>query len=108
MKAAFYYGIGDIRVEEVPIPEIGENEVLVKVKACAVCGTDNRIYKFGHFKIPAGVKRVLGHETCGEVAKVGIESPAFCGGRPGRGRTQYRLRRLPHVHPGFQPALPDV
>ena len=80
MKAAFYYGIGDIRVEEVPIPEIGENEVLVKVKACAVCGTDNRIYKFGHFKIPAGVKRVLGHETCGEVAKAGSKVRRFAEG----------------------------
>ncbi|MHB8065780.1 MAG: zinc-dependent dehydrogenase [Ruminiclostridium sp.] len=71
MKAAYYYGIGDIRIEEVPIPEINGNEILVKVKACAVCGTDNRIYKFGHFKIPNGTKRVLGHETSGQIVKVG-------------------------------------
>lgn len=80
MKAAFYYGIGDMRVEEVPVPEIGESELLVRVKGCAVCGTDNRIFKFGHFKIPAGTKRVLGHETCGVVAKVGASVRRFAEG----------------------------
>ncbi len=43
MKAAYFFGIGDIRVEEVPIPETRDNELLIKVKACSVCGTDNRI-----------------------------------------------------------------
>jgi L-iditol 2-dehydrogenase len=80
MKAACYYGVGDIRVEEVPVPEIGENELLVRVKACAVCGTDNRIYRHGHFKIPAGTKRVLGHETCGEIAKAGARLERFAAG----------------------------
>jgi L-iditol 2-dehydrogenase len=80
MKAAFYYGVGDIRVEEVPVPEIGEDELLVKVKACAVCGTDNRIYRYGHFKIPVGVKRVLGHEVCGVVEKAGPKVKRFAEG----------------------------
>jgi 2-desacetyl-2-hydroxyethyl bacteriochlorophyllide A dehydrogenase len=77
MKAAFYYGVGDIRVEEVPVPEIADDELLVRVKACAVCGTDNRIYRYGHFKIPPGAKRVLGHETCGEIAKAGAKVERF-------------------------------
>jgi L-iditol 2-dehydrogenase len=80
IRAASYYGVGDIRVEEVPIPEIGESELLVQVKGCAVCGTDNRIFKFGHFKIPSGTKRVLGHETCGVVAKVGARAQRFAEG----------------------------
>ena len=80
MKAAFYYGVGDIRVEEVPVPEIDESELLVRVKACAVCGTDNRIYRYGHFKIPAGAKRILGHETCGEIAKAGAKVQRFAAG----------------------------
>lgn len=71
MKAAYYYGIGDLRVEEAAVPSIGEEEILLKVKACAVCGTDLRIYKYGHFKIPPGVKRVLGHEVAGEIVAVG-------------------------------------
>lgn len=71
MKAAYYYGVGDIRIEEVDIPKINEDEMLIKVRACAVCGTDLRISKFGHFKIPQGTKRVLGHEISGEIAEVG-------------------------------------
>lgn len=71
MKAAFYYGKQDIRVEETDVPQIGDNDLLIKVRAAAVCGTDLRIYKFGHFKIPEGDKRVLGHEIAGEIVNVG-------------------------------------
>ena len=71
MKAAYYYGIGDLRLEDVPIPKIGDNDLLIKVRAAAVCGTDLRIYKSGHFKIPEGTKRVLSHEISGEVVEVG-------------------------------------
>lgn len=77
MKAAYFFGIDDIRVEEVSIPETKDDELLIKVKACSVCGTDLRIYKFGHFKIPANTKRVLGHEICGEVARVGSNIKSF-------------------------------
>lgn len=71
MKAAVYHGLGDIRLENIAIPEITDDEILVKIKACAICGTDLRIYKFGHFKIPEGTSRILGHEIAGEIAKVG-------------------------------------
>ncbi|MBT3320348.1 MAG: alcohol dehydrogenase catalytic domain-containing protein [Clostridia bacterium] len=71
MKAAYYYGKQDIRIEEVPLPQIGDSDMLIKVKATAVCGTDLRIFKFGHFKIPEGDKRVLGHEIAGEIVKIG-------------------------------------
>ncbi|PKM96308.1 MAG: alcohol dehydrogenase [Firmicutes bacterium HGW-Firmicutes-1] len=73
MKAAVYYGIGDIRPEEIEKPKISKDEILIKVKACAICGTDIRIYKFGHFKIPKGVKRILGHEISGEIVEVGSD-----------------------------------
>ncbi|SDY40276.1 zinc-dependent dehydrogenase [Eubacterium barkeri] len=71
MKAAYFYGVEDVRVEDVPIPEIKSDEILIQVKASAICGTDLRIYKGGHFKIPAGSKRVLGHEVAGIIAKCG-------------------------------------
>lgn len=71
MKAAYYYGIGDLRLEEVPVPKITDNDLLIKVRATAVCGTDLRIYKSGHFKIPEGSKRVLGHEIAGEIVEAG-------------------------------------
>lgn len=77
MKAAYYYGTEDIRVEEVPVPEITEQEMLVKVKLACICGTDQRIFRFGHFKIPEGTKRVLGHELVGELVKVGKEVKGY-------------------------------
>ena len=80
MKAAYYYGIGDIRVEETDIPKITEDEILIKVRACAICGTDLRIYKFGHFKIPQGTKRVLGHEVAGEIVQVGSKVKGYSAG----------------------------
>ena len=80
MKAAYYYGVGDLRVEECNIPEITDREILMKVKASAICGTDLRIYKFGHFKIPQGEKRVLGHEVSGEIVKVGAKVKGYSPG----------------------------
>lgn len=71
MKAAYRYDNYDVRVEEVPVPQIGADEILMKVRMAALCGTDLRIYKFGHFKIPDGVKRSLCHEVVGEVYQVG-------------------------------------
>jgi threonine dehydrogenase-like Zn-dependent dehydrogenase len=43
----------------------------MRVRACSICGTDLRIYKHGHFKIPEGERRVLGHEAAGDIVKVG-------------------------------------
>ena len=80
MKAAVFHGMNDLRVDEVPRPRIDETEILVKVRAVAVCGTDNRIYRFGHFRIPTGTRRVLGHEVSGEVVEVGARVRDFAKG----------------------------
>ncbi|MEO6983305.1 MAG: Zn-dependent alcohol dehydrogenase, partial [Edaphobacter sp.] len=40
MRAAVYRGVNDVRVETVPVPEIGAGEVLVKIDTCGICGTD--------------------------------------------------------------------
>lgn len=71
MKAAYFHGVGDVRVESTSVPQAGADELVIKMKASAICGTDLRILKFGHFKIPTGTKRVLGHEIAGEVVQVG-------------------------------------
>ncbi len=81
MKAAMYHGVEDIRIEELEKPVINENEILVKVKACAICGTDLRIMKFGHFKIPEGTRRVLGHEISGEIIEVGNKVQGYKAGQ---------------------------
>ncbi len=68
MKAAVTYATQNLKIETVPVPEIKENEVLIKVKACGICGTDPHIYN-GHF--PAPKPLIQGHEFAGEVVKVG-------------------------------------
>ncbi|MEE9202040.1 MAG: alcohol dehydrogenase catalytic domain-containing protein, partial [Dehalococcoidia bacterium] len=74
MKAAVFCGPRDLRVEEVPVPEIGSQEILVKVEACGICGSDLHLYRTGGFEdmgLPMGSGRVMGHEFGGEVVAVG-------------------------------------
>lgn len=71
MKAAVFYGVGDIRIEEVPEPSLGPGEALLKVGAAGICGTDIRIFTTGHHRIPQGTRRILGHEFAGEIVAVG-------------------------------------
>lgn len=64
-----YLGVGEIQVREMPVPVPGPGEVLVKVRAAGVCGTDIKTYHRGHpsFKPPV----VLGHEFSGTVEEAG-------------------------------------
>jgi L-iditol 2-dehydrogenase len=67
MRAAVYRGINDMRVETVPVPEIGPGEVLIKVASCGICGTDLKKIHTGSHSAP----RIFGHETAGTIAAVG-------------------------------------
>ncbi len=71
MKAAVFYGKEDLRVEEVAIPQLRDDEVLVRVHACGICGTDAHIFcgDEGAAATPKGT--VLGHEFAGEIVAVG-------------------------------------
>lgn len=71
MKAAEYVEPGKIEVVEKDIPEVSDGDVLVQVKVASICGTDLKIFRNGHFKIPQGDRRVLGHEVAGIVYQVG-------------------------------------
>ena len=71
MLAAVYHGSYDLRVEEVPRPQIGADEILLKVLSATICGTDMRILKGGHRKYAPGTVRIPGHEVAGEIAEVG-------------------------------------
>ncbi len=68
MKAAVLHGVGDIRYQEVPKPEIAENEVLLEVKACGVCGTD---IHFLHGEWTVDMPLIPGHEFSGEIVETG-------------------------------------
>lgn len=71
MLAAVYHDVRDVRVEKVTRPSVGDEDALLRVRAASICGTDLRIYSSGHFKIPPGTSRILGHEFSGEVVQVG-------------------------------------
>ncbi len=68
MKAAVLHAVGDIRYEDAPKPEIAENEILLRVKACGVCGTD---VHFFHGEWAVDMPLIPGHEFSGEIAEVG-------------------------------------
>jgi len=68
-------------MEELPVPEIGPNDVLVRVKKTGICGTDLHIYKWDEWSqrtIP--VPMAIGHECCGEVQSVGSHVTGFVPG----------------------------
>ncbi|WP_243124462.1 zinc-dependent dehydrogenase [Clostridium sp. AWRP] len=67
MKAAMYKGIGKIELEEIARPKVEKGTVLIKVKACAICGGDLRTFNFGHKAIKPPI--VLGHEIAGEIVE---------------------------------------
>jgi len=75
MKAAVFEKVGVIKVKEVPVPEIGENDVLVKVKNTGICGTDWSIYNgwYSADKLPM----IAGHEFSGVIAGVGKNVKGF-------------------------------
>jgi (R,R)-butanediol dehydrogenase/meso-butanediol dehydrogenase/diacetyl reductase len=67
VKAAVYKGKQQFEIEEIPTPEPGPNQILMKVRYCAICGTD--VHAFLYDIAPPGT--VLGHEFCGTVEQVG-------------------------------------
>src|SRR5581483_714368 len=73
MSAIVYRGINDLRLETLPVPRIGANELLVKVAACGVCPTD--IKKIHHGTVPP--PRIFGHETAGTIVRTGARVRGF-------------------------------
>jgi L-iditol 2-dehydrogenase len=67
MHAAVYRGAGRVVVEQVPVPEIGEGEVLIRVAACGICGTDLKKIQNGFVAAP----QIFGHEVAGTVVATG-------------------------------------
>jgi L-iditol 2-dehydrogenase len=76
MQAAVYRGVNDVRLETVPVPNIGPREMLLRVHSCGVCGTDLKKISTGSHSAP----RIFGHETSGVVAAVGQDVQTY---RPG-------------------------
>jgi L-iditol 2-dehydrogenase len=77
MLAAVYHGPTDIRVEEVPVPQISINEMLIKVQSASICGTDLRIFHGNHRMYPSGTVRIPGHEVVGTIESLGYSVTGF-------------------------------
>ena len=73
MRAGVYRDKGVVRVEEVPVPEVGPNEVLIKVAACGICGTDIKKIFQRYVEPP----QILGHELAGTVVATGAGVTKF-------------------------------
>ena len=73
MKAAVYRSAGHVGIEEIPVPEIGAGEMLVRVSTCGVCLTDVKKIEKGTLPGP----RVFGHEIAGRVARTGAGVTKF-------------------------------
>lgn len=73
MKAAFLHGKKDIRMEEIPIPDVLEHQALIQIKAVGICGSD--IHYYEHFGMGPAYQltkpQILGHEASGIIASVG-------------------------------------
>ena len=69
MLALRFYAPEDLRLEDVPEPTCGTDEVKIRVKNCSTCGTDVKIRKNGHQNLAP--PRIIGHEIAGEVVEVG-------------------------------------
>jgi L-iditol 2-dehydrogenase len=73
MRAVVYRGKGELRLEEIPVPQPEAGEMLVRVDACGICPTDLKKIEKGHLSGP----RVFGHEIAGTVAALGSGTAGF-------------------------------
>lgn len=68
MQAARLRAIGDMQLEDVPVPIVGSDDLLVRVEACGICGSDRHMFR-GEY--PTALPVTLGHEFCGTVEAAG-------------------------------------
>ena len=77
MTAAVLYGKEDVKIERVPIPRVGDGEVLVKVQVALTCGTDLKVYQRGYHARMIVPPALFGHELAGVIEEVGAGVRAF-------------------------------
>jgi L-iditol 2-dehydrogenase len=69
MRVVRFHAPGDVRIEDAPEPAVEPGEVKLRVRNCSTCGTDVKIFRYGHHHIVP--PRVMGHEIAGEIVEVG-------------------------------------
>ncbi len=80
MLAATYTQGGTLQVDEIPVPEIEDDEILLRIRAASICGTDVKIVRSGHRKLADAQRIVLGHEFVGVIEQVGARVTEFRAG----------------------------
>ncbi|MBE5911562.1 zinc-binding dehydrogenase [Pseudobutyrivibrio sp.] len=79
VKVGFLTQLGKMEVKEYPMPEVGDDDLLVKVEGCGICGTDVHEYKRDPFSL---IPVALGHEGTGEIVKMGKNVKVDSAGKP--------------------------
>lgn len=77
MTAAVLYGKENLKIEQVPIPSVGEGEVLIKVEVALTCGTDLKVYQRGYHARMIVPPALFGHELAGIVQETGPSVRGF-------------------------------
>ncbi len=80
MKSTVFYSKHDMRIEEREMPKLSENEVMIHVKACGICGTDVHIYEGDKGSADVTKPTILGHEFSGIITEVGANVQNFKAG----------------------------
>ncbi|HXG23857.1 MAG TPA: alcohol dehydrogenase catalytic domain-containing protein, partial [Chthonomonadales bacterium] len=70
MRAAVYHGVKNVTVEDIARPVAGPEDVILRVRACGICGSDVHTYNAGWYGSPG---QVMGHEFSGEVVEIGSD-----------------------------------
>lgn len=77
MQAAVLYGKQDVRIEAVPVPQIGPGELLVQVRSALTCGTDVKVFRRGYHARMIQPPALFGHELAGDIVAVGENVSGF-------------------------------
>src|SRR5579872_7040640 len=82
MKVLNIHEVGDIRLDDYELPEAGPKDIVVKMKAVGICGSDLSYIKWGGIMRKPGGVTPIGHEGAGEVLRVGSEVAGISPGDP--------------------------
>jgi len=109
MKAAVMHGIRDVHIESLPVPEPCDDEVLIRIRRCGVCGSD--MHYFTHGRVGGFVVRkplILGHECAGTIEAVGSKVTNLAVGDRVVIEPGYTCRRCAFCRTGNYNLCPDV
>src|SRR5579875_3844622 len=77
MLAAVLYGKEHVQLERVPVPEVGPEDILVRVRAALTCGTDVKVFRRGYHARMIVPPALFGHELAGDIVEMGAEVRGF-------------------------------